>query len=407
MTDSTSHTVYDLYLPALQDMVPSQLINLLLYLRTADLAARLSGCLTATAQATPAPEPTHTVPTPTPTAVLAAPQARIIYRGSIQLRVPRISFALLTHLFWSAMRIATILWMITRGMHWDDMKFWLLFGGCLGWWVVDGYNHWVVEQREERVRAELRARRLAAEAEAEARERGLDPAGNVAPMNAAQRVAADAPLHAAAAARAGAGEIRQRQPRRRGGQDWNSLVFYHLDVDRRQLRLPRSSVEQASRTAGGPAPPAHQNIAPRLRHAPSSRPAWWMTQIFLRIYLWFITLIPAFEVQRARTIRRRERAMRAVITGLNPEVPVTAAGVPLVEETPAQEDQAQGEDQATPSAAARELVFPDSISPAARAYYARIAGTPEAIDWEEERDAQRAMGIPDEEDARAGFAGLL
>lgn len=50
-------------------------------------------------------------------------------------------------------------------------------------------------------------------------------------------------------------------------------------------------------------------------------------------------------------------------------------------------------------------VLPDGLGRVAKRYYERVMARGEGIDWEEEREAQRALGIADEE--QAGLGRLL
>lgn len=74
---------------------------------------------------------------------------------------------------------------------------------------------------------------------------------------------------------------------------------------------------------------------------------------------------------------------------------LTEAAQPPTEEIPNGEAP-EGEPPARPP------VFPDGLGPRAKKYYERVMARGEGIDWEEEREAQRAMGIADEDEARAG-----
>lgn len=380
------HTTFSLHVPPLHDMAPSQLIQLLQYLRVTTLIPPLSGYLSAAQTTAAAATVTEPAPTPTPTTPLRGITVRTRYRGTVTFRLPRVSFTLIQHQFWSAARLATIVWMLTRSMGWMDQRLWLLAGAAAGWWCVDGYNQWWAETTAERLHARRAQRR------AEAQARLANPEAARARLEAIARgervepVGEENPLDPAVMAAGGGGESSDEDigPLGLGGttarQIAAALHLLHLDADAAQLRLPGQ--EQPTRTAGTPTPPS---TGPALRAVPDAHPSFIVTHLLLPIYLWFLTLVPAFEARRARAIRARERAMRAVIPDINP-----AQG---------------GED--TGSATPRPLMLPDGISPAARRYYARVAHRPEGIDWDEERDAQRAMGIPDEErEAGAGLALL-
>jgi len=46
----------------------------------------------------------------------------------------------------------------------------------------------------------------------------------------------------------------------------------------------------------------------------------------------------------------------------------------------------------------RENVYPEGLNAVAKRYYQRVMARGEGVDWEEEREAQRALGIPEEEE---------
>lgn len=45
----------------------------------------------------------------------------------------------------------------------------------------------------------------------------------------------------------------------------------------------------------------------------------------------------------------------------------------------------------------RENVYPEGLNAVAKRYYERVMARGEGVDWDEEREAQRALGIPDED----------
>jgi hypothetical protein len=53
--------------------------------------------------------------------------------------------------------------------------------------------------------------------------------------------------------------------------------------------------------------------------------------------------------------------------------------------------------------APRPHVYPQGLNDVAKRYYERVVVRGEGVDWEEEREAQRAMGIPEEEEAGDGM----
>lgn len=137
------------------------------------------------------------------------------------------------------------------------------------------------------------------------------------------------------------------------------VPLIHLSTDSAQLGHPSTNPGQPVR-----------NPARRL-------PTRLQTQFLLPIALWFVTLIPEWETVRARAIRQRERAMRVVV---GESTNASAA-----------EGNASGDE------GEREHVYPEFLNSVAKRYYERVMRRGEGVDWEEEREAQRAMGIPDED----------
>ncbi|GMK55110.1 hypothetical protein CspeluHIS016_0201660 [Cutaneotrichosporon spelunceum] len=378
------HTVYSLHLPALADMAPTQLIQLLQYLRTTTLLTPLTAALS-TIQA-PEPVPTPTVPAATPPQGITVRHAQRRVRLSVP-RMPRITLALVQRQFWSAARLATVVWMFTRKMGWWDPKLWLLAGAAFGWWCVDGYNQWAAETRAARARARRAQRRTEAQA------RLADPEGNRARLEAVARGEAgreggvegenegveerrerprraeegereppqreqrdENPLDPALMAAAELDELDEQDGARGDTHPLNRLTatlpLLHLESDAAELRLPDTL---------------------NVRRA-SSRPSVLVTYLLLPLYLWFVTLVPSFESWRWRAIRARERTMRAVVEELNA---ATSVG-----------EGEHGEGEGEP-------LLPEGISNVARRYYTRVVAKGESIDWEEEREAQAAMGVFD------------
>ena len=322
-------------------MTSTQLTHLLIYLRISSLLPLLNMILDAQSR-----------PTPTATLVIHPPATRVIYQRSFRIRLPRVPASVLAHIFFSAVKVLGIMWMLTRDMRWDDVSLWIIGGGAIGWWLGDAMNRYHQERRQ--IPTPVPA--PAADAAGNANVGGPIPA----------HVAAEAPIHAGAAARA------NRQRMSTGSSILTSIIpLVHLDTDARQLRLPIS--------------PQHQYMGDpgldRGRAAPiQPSPPWWKTQVCLPILLWIVTLIPEWEALRARAIRRRERAMRVLVGELS-----TSAEVPSEE----------GQDP--------PRILPEGLSSAAKAYYERVMERGEGIDWEEEREAQRALGVVQDEPADGGL----
>lgn len=278
-------------------------------------------------------------------------EARVLLR----LRIPTIPMPVLMHMGYSAIKIAGMLWMLTRGMKWDDTRFWVMAGAAAGWWVADGFGVWNRARPAVVIRPDPQAAVGAAEGG------GPENAGGVdAPIAGAQRAAG---LFAA--------RNRARQERAATFASSTAAVpLLHLATDSAQLGSP--SATDAGRHRTTPV----RNTPPRIQ-----------TQLLLPFLLWFITLIPEWENIRARAIRRRERAMRAVVA----------------DATSAHHDTADDGREGELGDAARPNVYPAGLNAVAKRYYERVIARGEGVDWEEEREAQRAMGIPEEEEGGAGM----
>ncbi|EIW70059.1 hypothetical protein TREMEDRAFT_29901 [Tremella mesenterica DSM 1558] len=345
---------YTLCLPPLDLMTPRQLSHLLLYLRITTFTPLLYPILEQVNRPPP-PIPTPTVPLPQTT--------RVIYRRTFRINLPAIPRNVLVHMFFSLLKLNAMLWMLTRGMGWDDPRFWVIGGAAAGWWVGDGLNRYRIEMRQRR-RTQIQP----------------TPLPNQIPQNQqngqnGQNQAPNIGL-GIQAGREGRAVQNGRNPngrsrRRRNFNPLNFFAYVHLNTDRRQLHLSRSTSE------------------PRLRDRRRVQPSWFQTQLLLPVSLWFITLVPSWESARGRRIRQRERAMRVVVGGVD-RSSVSDSNLGL----------------GISGSGMRRHVLPDGLGEAAKRYYERVLQRGEGIDWEEEREAQRALGVGDEEDRNGEGAGM-
>ena len=282
----------------------------------------------------------------------------------------RLNPTTLTNLFFSALKVGAMIWMLTGSMKWDDFRFWIVGGGLMGWWIGEVAN-------QLRPGVIWNNGRAAQPGQAHA-----DGAGGAAIVgtgagagNNGNGVAgpnpAGVPFGNTARVRPSSGHIVTR-----------IVPLIHLDTDAEQLRLAQTR--------------------------PLGQPWRIVTQLLLPIVLWFITLIPEWESLRARAIRRRERAMRVWVSELT--VARDSADAEAARLANAEQSSGDAAGEAQPNQRAgepvtnsidRPPVLPDGLSNAAQRYYERVIGRGEGIDWEEEREAQRAMGIADEEDRQA------
>ncbi|KAK8869583.1 hypothetical protein IAR55_000150 [Kwoniella newhampshirensis] len=344
---------YSLSLPQLDDLTPTQLSHLLIYLRITTLLPLLNHVLAQSQmQATALQAATSTV-LPIPTQALQP--RRVIYRRTFRITIPPV--AVLSTIFFSALKISAMVLMLTRGMKWSDGRFWVIASLAGGWWIAETARLIATHRREVRSR---------------------NPPPVPPPTGPGDGGAADGPapgpdVPAQAAHAQVQAQVISRRSRQTNALLTRLIPLLHLEVDAAQLRLP----SRDSRPSSALAPPARD------------RPSRWQTHFVLPFLLWFVTLIPEWESIRARAIRRRERAMRIIVG----ELQQAGEGG----EIEMQDEVENGGE--VPAEGGRAPVLPEDLSELARKYYARVMERGEGIDWEEEREAQRAMGMADEDEA--------
>ena len=325
-----SEVSYMLHLPPLSQMSTTHLAHLILYLRLTTLIPLFASVVEHESRTTPIPA--NPPPTRTVTALPPRPQVRVL----LSIRIPSIPVSVLAHMGYSAIKIAGMLWMLTRGMSWGDVRFWVLAGAAGGWWIADGFNAWYRERP--------RVVRPRPAAGVEVPEGGGAPQVNGQPPPGAN------------------GRAPNRAARPPTLASTTALIpLLHLRTDSAQLGHPTTDTRGTTTST------------PTRR-----QPPWILTQLLLPICLWFITLIPEWENIRARAIRRRERAMRVVVGEATAAATAAAEG----------EEGEEGD---------RENVYPEGLNAVAKRYYERVMARGEGVDWDEEREAQRALGIPDED----------
>ncbi|WVQ78569.1 hypothetical protein IAT38_000655 [Cryptococcus sp. DSM 104549] len=361
-----------LYLPAMSESTPPMLTHLLIYLAITSLLPHLNAALYQAMQEEhlaslhPAPTPTRTI-NPTPTLAAPGPTPG---RTLNNLRLSLLPLSLLYDFVFSAIKVGSMAWMLTRGMKWSDSRFWMVAGVACGWWMVE-----VVKATQAHLTAQ-RAREAAERALAEVAE---DAAGAGAGAGARQNGAAPAnilpepPFPFPQAGRARNPFSLPPVP------SFSFLPTVSLSIDNAQLRLPPPSLSPTTTPA-----PAPRRTPPR---------AW--TQFGLPVLLWVVTLIPGWEAARAKAIKERERRMRVLVGEMRAAAAASAAAA-----APPQTEGAE-DSNASPAPAVEEpqINFPPGISLAAQKYYTRVMARGEGIDWEEEREAQLAMAAVEEDEA--------
>ncbi|WVW82843.1 hypothetical protein I302_104855 [Kwoniella bestiolae CBS 10118] len=373
--------IYTLQLPALSLLHPSQLVHLLIYLRTTTLLPLIEPIYHQSL--IPPPIPTPTQPQPGPAAQAQAQghnrngNRRVIYRRTFNIRIPYFPVSVIPHLFWSGLKITAMVWMMTRGMRWNDNRFWVIVGLASGWWIIDALSQISRVTREVRARNQ-RDRQAQAQAQGENQPQDQQQGQN-APGVQGRVPPTPAPVNANGAAQ----NQRPTLPRINRSNVTSYISRFHLSTDSRQLRLPPSNLT------------GNNELLPE----PRSRPSWIETQLILPILLWFITLVPEWESLRARVIRRRESRMR-VIVGENQRLSEAARSQ---QDGGARQEADENDGLTDEERRRRDLVanLPTGLSQAARKYYLRVVERGEGIDWEEEREAQRALGVG-EEDGNGG-----
>lgn len=380
------------------------------------------------------PTPTATVTITAPTRA-TAPTRWIGYRRRrlvVRLRIPVpdfwLVFAIWTQAFWSLIKVGTVLYMFTRGVPRDDPKFFWMGIAAAGWWIWDIVGH---------VKKHRRARRRARDAEV-ARVRAARAAA--APAAGAQPRRGRAPAAATAPAAQIPRDRRWITLDARLRQYWTNIG---LAYDRRVLRLfyftPERNVGRramAMDVNDRRIPTNDENL--QLPPPPPS--AFWRFLV-LPVVLFFATLVPSLDSGRRAVLLERERHMRLLVEKLTAEkekvrreeqarhdrqqaevtrseLPPAAVGPDFFSEAAYQasrdtktEPVAAGspsiaipgeasatqtsEGHAQPASAAETStlapIMPRFLSPEAIAYYRRIIGTTERIDWDAERRAQAEL----------------
>jgi len=381
-------------------------------------------------------------PTPTATVTITAPSRATAptrwigfrrRRLVVRLRIPVpdfwLVFAIWTQAFWSLIKVGTVLYMFTRGVPRDDPKFIWMGIAAAGWWIWDIVGH---------VKKHRRARRRARDAEV-ARVRAARAAA--APAARGQTRPGRTPT-AAAAGPAGQGPRNRRwialDSRLR--QYWTNIG---LAYDRRVLRLfyftPDRNVGRralAMDVSDRRIPTNDENL-PLPPPAPS--PFWRF--FILPLVLFFATLVPSLDSGRRAVLLERERHMRLLVEKLTAEkervkreeqarkdrqqaeetkserssasvgsdffteaayqasrdkkTEPVAAGSPSIV-IPGEPPAAQASEGSSQPASATGVfnlapIMPRFLSPEAIAYYRRIIGTTERIDWDAERRAQAEL----------------
>jgi len=325
-------------------MAPSQLTHLVLYLRLAALLPLLNELQRSAALSS-------LVIAPTPTVLTTAAPVRTRQFG---FRL-RLNPTTLTHLFFSAVKACAMIWMLTRSMRWDDFRFWIVGGGLMGWWIGDAANQlrpgliWNGGQAAQPGQAGAEGVEALNGGNGGVAAEGLNGPAPAAPFGNTARV------------RSSTAHVVTRL-----------VPLVHIDTDSEQLHL--------------------------ALHRPRYQPWRVVTQLLLPIALWFITLIPEWETVRAQAIRRRERAMRVWVGELTVARNNAEAEARSTRAETERADSGESSTVPTTDGAERPPVLPEGLSGPAKRYYERIIGRGEGIDWEEEREAQRAMGIAEDED---------
>lgn len=375
-------TPYQLHLPPLASQTASQLVHLLIYLRITFLlpaAERYVNSLQLRELAGSTSSPLPQLPLATPPRTQAAQESLLVRRELWSV----IFFASV-----SAFKIVAMVWMLTRGMRWSDIRLWIIGGAAAGWWIGDA---------AQQLRAEVRRLR---------RQNRQDTGTPGVPAGRGGQAGADA----VGPERAGVGAAHPTEPQAahhphppRAGQPARPaatpptlgktlpwlIPSIQLQHDSRLLQVPLSATY-------GPMGELDQHLNAiypqregQMRQRARQIPPWYVRWVVLPVLLWIITLVPDWEAFRSRAIRKRERAMRVVVGELTAarRAERLAVGETL--------GPAEGEEEG------EETVYPEGLTREARKYYERVMQRGEGIDWEEEREAQRAMGIQDEEEERA------
>lgn len=142
---------------------------------------------------------------------------------------------------------------------------------------------------------------------------------------------------------------------------------------------------------------------------------WLRTQLVVPFVLWFVTLVPAWDVARRQEIRRRENEIRESSRVILEVAERDLAQLKTLREQAEQgqlpKEQLEAEERALRESGMdietghgpwskpvklpnddKKYAIPTNLSPRAERYWLRVLAKTEGIDWEEEREAQERMG---------------
>lgn len=310
-----------------------------------------------------APVPTSTPTTTTPlNPTPAVPQPPITTMRLIGRLFPRFVTA--------AIKIEIALWMLTRGLHSSDWRYWAFEAVGMIWWLWECFGIYRTERRK--LDGIARAQGNGGQRNAQGNDR---PAENGVVRGPGPAGLPDPGRRTTAASR-------------RGTRGPNPIPLFGLAYERRCLRLfyhDPASTRPVTSTTDHRIPRQERNLplAPR-------EPGFVWTYIIMPLFVLVLSFWPDGDNARRAAIREREVHMRLLSQKLTEaeqqEDPTNPATDDTTNDSLAPADPSSITDPSPASAV--PPVIPKNLGPRAQRYWARVLARGETIDWDEERAAQ-------------------
>jgi hypothetical protein len=315
----------------------------------------------------------------------------------------------------TALKIAALIWMLTRDMAWTDQNFILI--AVVGFAYLCFTAQRLVSLAMARYEELERVRAGAVPRGATARR---EPVAVTPP---AEGAASNASTAATAAQDTTVMELfnRRRTDMRLSRPIQDQVPRFHLPTDNSILNLRHRPIVAPT---GDPTSRdlllATMFPAIGTRLPQGQRLSWMRTYVFIPFILWFVTLVPSWEVIRRREIRQRENEIRkssdVLVKDAERDLEQIKKHRELAEQGKVPREQVDAEERALREAGLnletghglwsrpisleghdKKYAIPTNLSPQAERYWRRVLAKGQTVDWDEERDAQERLARGNEE----------
>jgi hypothetical protein len=274
----------------------------------------------------------------------------------------------------AAIKIEIALWMLTRGLHSSDWRYWAFEAFGVTWWLWECFGIYRAERRK--LDGIARAQGNGGQRNAQGNNR---PAENGVVRGPGPAGLPDPGRRTTAASR-------------RNARGPNPIPLFGLAYERRCLRLfyhDPASTRAVTSVTDHRIPRQDQNLplAPR-------EPGFVWTHIVMPLFVLLLSIWPDGDNARRAAIREREVHMRLLsqkLTEAEQQEEPTATTTETRTDDTMDDSLATADPSSTtePStSSAIPPVIPKNLGPRAQRYWARVLERGETIDWDEERAAQ-------------------